>query len=338
MAPSLTVVAPVYNEAPHLAETVEALVAAVEASGFDTDVVLVDDGSTDGSANIVRGALNGRLPLHVVRQPNRGRFEARRAGVEAASGDHVLVLDGRVRIHPTALAFVRPQVEAGEQVWTSHVHVLDGGHPLGMFWRLLAELAWSDYFDRPSTTSFGVEEFDRFPKGTTCLLAPRELLAAAMAAFRSAYEDSRNANDDTLLLRWVVERTRIHVSPSYASSYVPRTRLRSFLRHAYHRGIVFVDGHGRPNSRFFPVAVAFYPLSLAWALSALRVRAVAPAALAGLGASAAGYALARNRSGREAVALAIATPVYALGHGAGMWAGLAALVQERARRLNRAPR
>ena len=85
--PSLSVVMPVHDEAAHLAATLDALVAAVERGGVDAEVVLVDDGSTDGSADVAREALAGRLPLTVVSQTNRGRFSARRAGVEEAEGE-----------------------------------------------------------------------------------------------------------------------------------------------------------------------------------------------------------------------------------------------------------
>jgi glycosyltransferase involved in cell wall biosynthesis len=337
MTASLSVVMPVHNEAEHLPATVDALAEAVSRADFDAELVLVDDGSTDGSADVVRDALADRLPLRVVTQPNRGRFEARRAGLAAATGQDVLLLDGRVRIHAGALAFVRPRIEAGERVWASHVHVVDGGNPFGVFWRLLAELAWSDYFDDPRTTSFDAESFDRYPKGTTCLIAPRELLVAATEAFRSAYADPRNANDDTLLLCWIVERTRIHVSPENASSYTPRTDVSHFVRHAYHRGIVFLDGHGRPSSRFFPVVVGFYPVSAMWALAALRRKLLVPATIVGLSAAAGGFAMTRGRTREEATALALATPVYVAGHGAGMWAGLMLLARDLLRRPNGTP-
>ena len=338
MTTPLSVVIPVHNEAQYLGETIESLVTAVDESGFEAEVILVDDGSTDGSAKIVRAALDERLPLTVVHQANRGRFQARRIGIESARYEMLLLLDGRVRIDRNALAFVEPRLERGERVWTSHVHVVDGGRPLGVFWRLLAELAWSEYFSHPRTTSFGVEEFDRFPKGTTCLLAPRELLVAATDAFRSAYSDMRHANDDTVLLRWIAERSRIHVSPHYASSYLARTDLQRFVRHAYHRGIVFLDGHGRPSSRFFPVAVCFYPTSAVWSLSAIRRKSLVPATLVGLSAAAATYAVLRRRTLAEVSSLAVATPVYALGHGAGMWTGLALLARDRLRRRIETPR
>lgn len=341
MSPSLSIVMPVFNEAPHLRATIDALVESVERSGFQAELVLVDDGSTDGSAEVVRDALSGRLPLHVVSQPNRGRFEARRAGLDAATGELVLLVDGRVRIGSDALSFVGPRVDAGEQVWTSHVHVVDDGNPFGVFWRLLAELAWSDYFDHPSTTSFGADEFDRFPKGTGCLLAPRQLLLSATDAFRSAYTNPRNANDDTLLLRWIADRSRIHVSPGYASSYQPRADFWPFARHAYHRGIVFLDGHGRPASRFFPVVAGFYPVSVVWVLSAIRRLWLLPMTIVGLSAAAGTFALLRGRSREEAASLAVATPVYVAAHGVGMWVGLTLLARGLFRRpdgTRRSPR
>ena len=78
----------------------------------------------------------------LVAQPNRGRFEARRAGVELATGELVLLLDSRVVIAEDSLAFVADRIAQGERVWTSHVEITAGHNPYGTFWRLLAELAW----------------------------------------------------------------------------------------------------------------------------------------------------------------------------------------------------
>jgi glycosyltransferase involved in cell wall biosynthesis len=322
---SLSVVMPVHNEAAHLPETIDALVRAVERSAFEPELVLVDDGSTDGSAGVASGAVAGRLPLRLLSQPNRGRFEARRAGVAAVEAEWVLLLDGRVRIRPDALAYVAPQLADGRRVWTAHVEVDTAGNPYGEFWKLLAELAWADYFAEPRDTSFGLDDFDRFPKGTTCFLAPRGLLAEAIAVFRSVYADTRHANDDTPLIRWIAERERVNVSPRFACDYRPRTTLASFVRHSFHRGVVFLDGHGRPESRFFPVAAAFFPLSAALALAALRKPAVAVWAAAATSGGAAAFGAARERSPEEIATLALLAPVYAAAHGAGMWRALALL-------------
>jgi glycosyltransferase involved in cell wall biosynthesis len=330
-APDLSVVVPVFNEAAHLQTTLDALVVAIGRSGWSAEVLVVDDGSSDGTGEVALRALEGRLPARVLRQPNRGRLAARRRGVEDAGAELVLLLDGRVRIEPNALSFVRDRIESGERLWTSHVYV-ESDSDLGEFWSLIAELAWRDYFDDPRTTSFGVEEFDRFPKGTTCFLGRRELLVDAFDRFRSGYADERHANDDTPVLRYLAAREDIHISPRFACRYSPRESLRSFFRHSIHRGVVFLDGHGRRDSRYFPVAVGFYPLSAAHFALSLRRPTVLPATAVACGLGAAALGLRAGRSRREVRALALVTPVYAAGHALGMWQGLALLI---ARKRNR---
>jgi len=331
MTHELSVVIPVYNEASHVAATVEDLVAAIERSGFDADVVLVDDGSTDGSADAVEAALRERLPLTVVRQPNRGRFHAVREGLRRASGRSVLVLGARVRLRRDALAFVRERQEAGEQVWTGHVHIHTDGNPYGTFMNVITEIAWREYFDRPRTASFGVSEFDRYPKGSGCFVAPRELLVAAFDEIPGRYADVRHANDDAPMLRRIAASTSIHVSPSFAADYVPRGSFRTFLAHSLHRGSVFLDGHGRRESRFFPMIVAFYPTSAALiAASVLRPRVV-PLALVATSAGAAMVAVSARRSRSEVGTVAALAPVWVVALGAGLWRGLGMLAAARLR-------
>ena len=176
---------PAYNEARYLPGTIDALLVALERSGLDAELVVVDDGSADGSGDVARGAVRGRIPARVLRQENSGRFAARRAGVEAAEGSLVLLLDGRVRVEADALLFLSEMVQAGKLVWTSHVHVA-GDSAFGAFWALIAELAWREYFDHPRTTTFGVDDFDHFPKGTTCFVAPRDDPARGVRPLRFA--------------------------------------------------------------------------------------------------------------------------------------------------------
>jgi glycosyltransferase involved in cell wall biosynthesis len=322
MSPALSVVIPVYNEARHVALTIDRLFEAVERGGFDAELIVVDDGSTDGSAQAAEAAVENRLPFMLVRQPNRGRFQSVRAGLQHAQGSHVLVLGSRVRLRSTSLEFIRDRERAGETVWTGHVHIHTQGNPYGAFMNVLTEIAWRDYFDHPRTTSFGLRDFDRYPKGSGCFFAPRELLLDAFDALPSRYADVRYANDDAPMLRRIARSTDIHISPSFASDYVPRATLRTFISHSVHRGMVFFDGHGRRESRFFPYVVAFFPLSAAVLVASVVRPRVLPLAAAATALGAASVAVSHRRSSAEVVTVALLTPVWVLALGVGLWRGL----------------
>jgi hypothetical protein len=152
-----------------------------------------------------------------------------------------------------------------------------------------------------------------------------------VAAFHSSYTDMRVVSDDTSLIRWIAQRERINLSPEFACDYEARSSLGAFVRQGYYRGTTFVDGHLRPESRFFAGGIAFFPLSAALSLWVVRrPRRLVGGALAGAAASAA-IAAAAGRSRDEVRAVAWVAPVYAVCHAAGMWRGLAMLAIGRSR-------
>jgi len=308
----------VLNEAARVGATVAEAFDAAGRAGFETEVLVVDDGSTDDS-----GAAAAAAGAQVIRQANKGRLEARRAGLAAATGDLVLFLDSRVRIEPGGLAFVAEHLSLGS-VWNGHAVTEAAGNPYGRFWDVVSALAFARYLDDPRTTSFGTDDFDAFPKGTTCFLAPRDLLDQAFDAVETRYADPRYANDDTPLIRWIAARTPIWISPGFACLYRPRRSLQGFVRHAFHRGIVFLDGHGRRESRYRPVVVAFYPLSAGF----VAATAVWPPTVVVVGGAVAGAAalaaVRKHRPAADVRAFATLAPLYAVAHGLGMWRALSA--------------
>lgn len=321
---TLSVVIPVYNEPRWIGTSVADVCAAIANAPFrDPEVVIVDDGSGPETVAALE-ALDPPVPLRVIRQENAGRFAARRTGVEAATGDLVLLIDSRVSIRPDALAFVAGRLpdDGTPPIWNAHVDIDLDGNPYARFWNVLTEAAFAEYFANPRTTSYGLEDFDRFPKGTTCFLAPREDLLWAMGRFSSHYADARDANDDTILIRSLAERARINISPGFSCLYRARDSGGKFLRHTHHRGIVFVDGHLRRGARFAPAIIAFLPASLAAAVLAVRHPRAGAAAVAAapLAAGAVGVALHRPRA--DVAALAALGPVWAAAYGTGVWRGV----------------
>lgn len=89
-AVDVSVVLPVYNEVGHLAQEVKRIRAALESSGRTFEVIVVDDGSDDGSGEALE-AIEG---IRLIRfRSNRGSGSARRAGTRAATGRLVVWTD-----------------------------------------------------------------------------------------------------------------------------------------------------------------------------------------------------------------------------------------------------
>lgn len=83
----ISVIIPVYNGSAFLAETLESVFAQTYAAH---EIIIVDDGSTDSSPDILK-SFGGRLTF--IRQPNRGVAAARNVGLARATGDLVSFLD-----------------------------------------------------------------------------------------------------------------------------------------------------------------------------------------------------------------------------------------------------
>ena len=88
--PDVSVILPVYNEVGHLQAEVDRVRAGLDASEFSYEVIVVDDGSTDGSAELARGIDGVRLAQFTR---NRGSGAVRRVGTQLARGDVVVWTD-----------------------------------------------------------------------------------------------------------------------------------------------------------------------------------------------------------------------------------------------------
>lgn len=122
---NFTVAVAAYNAESTLAETLASVHAQTERP---SELLVVDDGSTDGTADLIRADQHARL----ISQPNGGVSSARNAAIAAAAGDVVAFLDSDDVWHPRHLEFHRRNLEEAPEAVASflgHFDFLDGDEP-----------------------------------------------------------------------------------------------------------------------------------------------------------------------------------------------------------------
>lgn len=95
---SLSVVVPAYNEELRLPNTLTQILGYLERQGYRSEVLVADDGSSDGTAMLVEQLAAQHPTLHLLRLDHRGKGFAVRAGALAAAGEYVLLCDADLAV------------------------------------------------------------------------------------------------------------------------------------------------------------------------------------------------------------------------------------------------
>ncbi len=115
--PEISVFLPVYNEEPNLRPLHAKLDAALKVLGRTAEIIYVDDGSTDGSLNVLRELARDDDRVRVVAlRRNYGQTAAMAAGIDAASGEVLIPMDADMQNDPADIARLLDKLAEGYDV------------------------------------------------------------------------------------------------------------------------------------------------------------------------------------------------------------------------------
>lgn len=182
----VSIIVPVYNVAPYLKRCLDSV---ARQTFRDFEVVAVDDGSTDGSAEILDG-YEADFPLMRIHQPNQGVSMARNRAFGAARGELVVFLDSDDAIHPRLLEWTVSALESSDSDFVVYDYSEIRNCELK---RLLAD--WSADDMSPTVEPLPGTPFDwflsthRVPSPWQFLFRRADLPAEPFAAGIAIYED-----------------------------------------------------------------------------------------------------------------------------------------------------
>ncbi len=115
--PTVSVVVPIYNEVESLQKLLDQIHSSIESTGLNYELICVDDGSTDGSTQILKEEAEARPYLQaVILRRNYGQTPAMAAGFYYSRGHVIVTLDGDLQNDPADIPMLLDKLDEGYDV------------------------------------------------------------------------------------------------------------------------------------------------------------------------------------------------------------------------------
>lgn len=131
----LSVVIPCYNEMRTLGQLLDAV---RQAPIKNKEIIVIDDGSTDGTRQLIRETLRSQINIYIEHERNSGKGAALRTGIAAATGDIVIIQDADLEYDPQEYPrLIQPIVEGKADVVYGSRFSGHGPHRVLYFWHYM---------------------------------------------------------------------------------------------------------------------------------------------------------------------------------------------------------
>jgi glycosyltransferase involved in cell wall biosynthesis len=132
----LSIVIPIYNER----ETLETLIAKVNAVDYDKEIILIDDFSTDGTREILNKYENKEGFKVLYHNQNQGKGAALRTGFSSVNGDIIIIQDADLEYNPADYGTLIEPIMDGRADVVYGSRFLGGPHRVLFFWHSIGNM------------------------------------------------------------------------------------------------------------------------------------------------------------------------------------------------------